>query len=161
MFSSTSNTLREFGDVLQALPHGLYSTPCEVLNNSTIGQHTRHIIELYQCLLSGFDTGEVCYDKRQRDKRIEADVQFALISIEAILDKIERKDKSLKVVYELDGKEVILNSNYRREVMYNLEHTIHHQALIRVALQALSAVPLPDSFGVAPSTLRYRSLCAQ
>ncbi|MEM9648432.1 MAG: hypothetical protein AAF969_08120, partial [Bacteroidota bacterium] len=48
-----------------------------------------------------------------------------------------------------------------REVMYNLEHTIHHHALIKVGIQFFTDIPLPESFGVAPSTLQHRQACAQ
>jgi len=46
-------------------------------------------------------------------------------------------------------------------MMYNLEHIIHHQALIKVAINQLSDFVVSDSFGVAPSTLQYRKECVQ
>jgi hypothetical protein len=45
--------------------------------------------------------------------------------------------------------------------MYNLEHLIHHEALIKVAITSMTEVAIPESFGVAPSTLQYRKECAQ
>ena len=63
--------------------------------------------------------------------------------------------------YELDGTLNQLDSNYYREVMYNLEHAIHHHALIKVAIIHFTDLDLPDSFGVAPSTMEYRKACAQ
>jgi hypothetical protein len=54
-----------------------------------------------------------------------------------------------------------LDSNYYREVMYNLEHTIHHHALIKVGIEHFTSLQLPESFGVAPSTMQYRETCAQ
>jgi hypothetical protein len=47
------------------------------------------------------------------------------------------------------------------EIAYNLEHTIHHMALIRVGLHELGDITLDDSYGVAPSTLKYRKRCVQ
>ena len=63
--------------------------------------------------------------------------------------------------YELNGEENFLPSNYYREVMYNLEHAIHHHALIKIGIQQFTAIELPESFGVAPSTMQYRKACAQ
>jgi len=52
-------------------------------------------------------------------------------------------------------------SNYYRELAYNLEHTIHHMALIRVGVNEVSSIELPVEFGVAYSTVKYRKQCAQ
>lgn len=161
MFKSTFHTIDQFKEVLSQLPEDGYSRPCSLLSAATIGQHTRHIIELYQCLIDGYVSAEVCYDKRKRDKRIEQDVNLAINQLWQIQHTIEQPDKKLFISYELNQKEVIIASNYYREVMYNLEHTIHHQALIKVAINHFTNIVLPVSFGVAPSTMQYRTKCVQ
>ena len=161
MFKSSLQTIEQFKKVLQNLPEDAYSKPCPTLSNATIGQHTRHIIELYQCLIEGYDLGEVCYDKRKRDTLIEQNLLFAVLQLEYIQTNLEKTDKTLTITYELDARAIIIASNYFREVMYNLEHAIHHEALIKVAINEFGKIKLPDSFGVAPSTLQYRKQCAQ
>ena len=47
------------------------------------------------------------------------------------------------------------------ELIYNLEHSIHHQALIKVAVLKNSAIQLSENFGVAKSTIEYRNQCVQ
>jgi uncharacterized damage-inducible protein DinB len=44
-------------------------------------------------------------------------------------------------------------STLRRELAFVVSHTVHHQALIAVLL-SLVGVPVPDAFGLAPSTPR-------
>jgi hypothetical protein len=45
-----------------------------------------------------------------------------------------------------------------RELLYNLEHAIHHMALIQVAVrQAFPALTLPAHFGVAYSTVQHQA----
>ena len=45
-----------------------------------------------------------------------------------------------------------------RELLYCLDHAIHHQALIKIGLKELQIADLVgDDFGVAYSTLRYRA----
>ncbi|MGB5820803.1 MAG: DinB family protein [Saonia sp.] len=161
MFRSSIQTIEQFKEILMELPKDCYVKPCEMLSDATIGQHTRHIIELYQCLINGYDGNEVSYDKRKRDKRIEQELDFAIDQLQEIQDTLERPDKGLKVNYDLHENEVTIASNYFREVMYNLEHTIHHQALIKVSICQFTNMELPESFGVAPSTLQHRSQCAQ
>ena len=161
MIETSFYTLEQFKTVLLELPDYCYTKPCDSLSGASIGEHTRHIIELYQCLLSGYDSAEVSYDKRQRNKRIEQDVIFAVEQLKYIQETLERPNKPLVVDYELNGKVSKLNSYYYREVMYNLEHTIHHLALIKVGIIQFTDLKLPDSFGVAPSTLEYRNQCVQ
>lgn len=161
MFRSSLQTLEQFKDVLKQLPEDCYSRPCDTLAEASIGQHARHVIELYECLLDGYASGEVCYDKRKRDKRIEQDVDFAIGRLVAIQETLERPNKELTVCYELHENEVVIPSNYLREVMYNLEHAIHHEALIKVGIRQLTDILLPESFGVAPSTMQYKNQCAQ
>lgn len=131
------------------------------MSDASIGQHTRHIIELYTCLLDGYDAGVVCYDSRRRDKRIELDLDYSLKQLEEIQNSLEKKDKILLINYELNNRNVCVSSNYFREVMYNLEHTIHHEALVKIAILEFSDIPLPESFGVAPSTVQFRKTCVQ
>ena len=161
MFKSSIQTIEQFKEVLLQLPGDCYTRPSLNLSGAKIGQHTRHIIELYQCLIEGYKPAVVCYDKRKRDKRIEQDVHFALDRLQRIQNTLEQPKRKLLIFLELNGAEDKIESNYFREVLYNLEHTIHHQALIKVAINEFTDMQLPESFGVAPSTLQFRSTCVQ
>ncbi|MEW2919968.1 DinB family protein [Muricauda sp. ANG21] len=161
MFKSSIDTLEQFKQILLELPEDCYAKSCEVLSNSSIGQHTRHIIELYLCLIHGYDGADVSYDRRERNHRIENELSYAIEQLKSIQTQLERPNKPLKVIYELGDLETCLDSNYYREVMYNLEHTIHHHALIKVGIEHFTTLQLPESFGVAPSTMQHRQTCAQ
>jgi uncharacterized damage-inducible protein DinB len=161
MFDYSKNNLKWVVALLQELPDGIYDRPSALLSHATIGQHVRHIVEMYQGLLSGYDSGTIEYDKRKRERRIETERAFAEETLNEIIAKIKKADKPLTVVYELDGGEVSLQSNYEREVMYNMEHAIHHMALIKVAVIEMTDITLPKEFGVAPTTLQYRAQCVQ
>lgn len=161
MLKSSIQTIEQFKDVLLQLPENCYAKPCQTLSGATIGEHTRHVIEIYQCLLQGYDFAEVSYDKRKRDKRIEQEISLAIKKLEQIKVSLKQPNKNLVITYELNENEERIESNYFREMMYNLEHTIHHQALIKVAIIQFTDMFLPESFGVAPSTMQYRSQCVQ
>lgn len=149
-------------EVLMQLPgDDTYAAPCTALSNATIGQHTRHIIELYQCLLEGYAAGSVNYDERKRNSLYENDKTAAVNTIKEIQQKLEQPDKLLTIVCRDDSGAAYIQSNYNREILYNLEHCIHHQALIKVALLSIKDFPVAAGFGVAPSTLQYRQQCAQ
>ena len=161
MHSFSENKLRSISALLSVLPDGVYTRPCSQLSGATIGQHVRHTLELYQCLLSGYENGLVEYDKRKRDKIIEIDISTAGSVIASICTELDKQDKELRVAYEIEGREIALQSNYQRELMYNLEHAIHHMALIKVAVISMTDIVLPVEFGVAPSTITFRKQCVQ
>ncbi len=161
MFKTSLQTIEQFKSVLRSLPEDLFTKPCSKISDATIGQHTRHIIELYLCLIDGYASGEVSYDNRKRDKRTEQESDFAQLQLQWIQEKLEMENKALFISFELDESPMRIESNYQREVMYNLEHAIHHEALIKVAILEFCEMALPVSFGVAPSTIQYRNQCVQ
>ncbi len=60
-----------------------------------------------------------------------------------------------------NDRAIITESSYQRELLYNLEHSIHHQALIKVALLEIQHDLVDENFGVAQSTIEYRKKCVQ
>ncbi len=161
---AVNNTFVQLAVTLQQLSHAEYKEPCKTLYGNTVGQHVRHIIELFQCLEQGYEGGVVNYEKRKRDPLIETDKEIAGKLLKDIYNNLDRNNKDLKLeaVYDEQATEpVIISTNYYREVAYNLEHTIHHMALIRVGVTEVSQVTLPEDFGVASSTVKYRKQCAQ
>ena len=162
VFLKSIEALNSLVHVLVQLPKlNIYAAPCQALSNATIGQHTRHIIELYQCLLAGYVTGEINYDNRKRNMQLENEVAVAVDAVKEIQVNLEQADKTVKIFCQDEENSVSIESNYYREVIYNLEHCIHHQALIKVALLSINDIVIADGFGVAPSTLQYRQQCAQ
>ena len=154
----------QLNDSLRQITNDEYKSPSSVLTNATIGQHIRHILELFLCLEQGYALGVVNYEKRKRDYRIETDKEFALDLMMGIYNKLDKPNKELILEaddYCEDVQIVSVPSNYYRELVYNLEHTIHHMALIRVGIKEVSSVQLPEDFGVAYSTIKYRQQCAQ
>lgn len=141
-----------------------YIRPCRNLMNNTIGQHVRHIIELFQCLERGYTSGTIDYEKRRRDVEIETNRETACNLLQQIYRNLNRPNKELLLVASYDddaNRPVIISTNYQREVVYNLEHTIHHMALMRIGIAEVSDLVLSEDFGVASSTIKHRRQCAQ
>lgn len=150
--------------VLQLLSEEEYKSPSILLNNHSIGAHTRHIIELFLCLLNGYEVGTVCYAARQRDKRIEMDSMLAIQLLYKIETEINKPNKPL-LMQELNPSAepnyLVIHTNFEREVLYNIEHAIHHMALISIAVKEKTNISLPENFGVAYSTTQHKKVCAQ
>lgn len=160
LFSIKKNIAENIA-LLHQLTNEEFTTRIPQLSDATIGEHMRHIIELFDCLLSNYNNGIINYDDRKRDIRIQSDVNFAISMLENQLDSIEKPNKELSLVHGCYSNEEPLTTNYYRELLYNLEHSIHHQALIKVALFGFKNIEISHSFGVAPSTIEYRKQCAQ
>jgi len=161
IFIETKNTLIQLAEVMNHMSYDEYTTPLPVLSNSTIGGHARHIIELFQELLYGYENGWVDYDMRKRDHRIETEIDFAVECIAEIIAALEKPNKPLLLSTVYNNNSTGVPTNYFREVMYNIEHCIHHQAIIRIGLQALGKENITSNLGVAKSTILYREQCAQ
>ena len=128
------------------------------LFNSSLGKHTRHVIELYQCLLLQTKTGVVNYDARKRDLQIEMDKKFAIKAIKAIQQQLLtiEEDSPLLLASDLLADQKIA-SNLFRELLYNYDHCVHHLALIKVGLHFVQPdIDLPKRFGVAISTIKHQ-----
>lgn len=154
----------QLNESLNLLTDEQYFQQSKTLFNATIGQHVRHIIELFQCLEKGYETGLVNYEKRKRDVTIETNKDFAKRLLQDIYGNLGKPNKELllEANYEETSSETItVETNYFREIIYNLEHTVHHMALIRIGIDEVSNVKVPESFGVAASTIKYRKVCAQ
>ena len=158
------NVFLQLNDSIKQLTKEQYTQPIKSLSNATIGQHVRHILELFLCLENGYNAGVVNYEKRKRDQVIENNKSFALQILHSINAGLDKPDKKmiLETGYDDLSEDVIsIETNYLREIVYNLEHTVHHMALIRVGVMELTEITLPESFGVASSTIKYRKECAQ
>ena len=68
------------------------------------------------------------------------------------------KEVILEVSYaKTDTESVKIKSSLERELAYNIEHAIHHMAIIKIAIQTVFPnVKLAENFGVAYSTVRYQ-----
>lgn len=161
LIPSINNSLNELIDLLNQMTNSEYCNPCASLSDSTIGEHTRHIIEMFQCLENNYDFGIINYDERQRNILIQTDVDFAISQIRVVQNSLEKENKKVELQQIVDGEEIRIESNYFRELLYNLEHCIHHQALIKVAVLQIPTLFVDENFGVARSTIEYRKQCAQ
>ncbi|RZT95682.1 hypothetical protein EV201_0306 [Ancylomarina subtilis] len=144
-----------------------YSNCSSLLLGSSIGKHMRHIIEFFDILREGSEVGEINYDTRVRSGQIENDPLVAKDRLALIIAWLEElsvnKNLSLYLNFDQDSRAVKqVKSNLMRELAYNLEHAIHHMALIRIALnQQFPDVRVDANFGVAYSTIRYnKDQCA-
>lgn len=162
LIQSSHSILSQLASLVDQIGESDFSKPCPTLGHSSIGQHLRHTLEFFLCLESGCITGVVNYDKRAHDKLIESDKYIAAATISRIKEFIAQRHADftlkLEVGYNLDSEESqVMDTNYFRELTYNIEHAVHHMAIIKIGIREVANyVILPADFGIAASTIRYK-----
>ncbi|MBI1287135.1 MAG: hypothetical protein GC178_06095 [Flavobacteriales bacterium] len=151
-------TLSRLKDMLVEVDQRLY-THVNHKGRASVGQHVRHTLEFYQCLFEATDT--VNYDQRKRDILIESSAAHAVHVADQILKSVSqiKADRPMQLEAEMLGaaQPLCVRSSLSRELLYVLEHAIHHMALMRILIKDEAAdFELEDAFGVAYSTLAYR-----
>ena len=156
------DNLLQLRSLLELLGQNEYTRQLEILSGASIGQHLRHILEYYLLLVSGSFDGTISYDQRERNQKIENNLSFAVDTINLLIPSLsllkEKEPVKLEADYSEDGSSGhLVQSSVGRELAYCIEHSIHHQALIKAGLIDVGlAHTIADNFGVAFSTLRFR-----
>jgi len=154
--------LNQLKEVCAGLNDSDYSKKLDVLSGSSIGAHIRHCIEFVDCMLSGFEKGVICYDSRKHELRLESETKYAIERISylnAQLGAIESNDDVLlNINYPCSEVSCSMTTNVYREIVYNIEHIVHHMALIKVGIREnFKHFSLPQNFGVAQSTVQHNA----
>lgn len=154
-----TSVVEQIIEVIEKIDSLDYTQKLAVLHENSLGQHFRHILEFYLCLLEASSSGIVNYDNRKRDLNIENNKSYAILVAHTILDKLRNLDPNAPIGLEtcLGTSTDIIPSSFARELVYLSEHTIHHFALIKIGISAcFPSVNLCENFGVAESTINFK-----
>lgn len=161
-----THILQQLSNLVEQIKPEDFSRPCESLSQATVGQHLRHTLEFFICFEQGNAKGVINYDKRNHDRLLETDQAIALRTIKRIAEFVEnlKSDKKLQlqVSYDPANEEYFsMETNVVRELVYNVEHAIHHMAIIKIGVREVAPyIDLPPDFGVAVSTIRHKQQTA-
>jgi uncharacterized damage-inducible protein DinB len=153
-------TLQQEQTLLAALSPEIYTAPGQGAFKSSIGAHIRHNLDHFASFFEGLPKGRIDYEQRRRDGGIARSAEHAMAEIDKqieALTELGRCDRTGRVAVREEndtGERNWLESSVGRELQFLLGHTVHHHAII-VLLLGQKAVPLPEGFGVAPSTQRH------
>lgn len=157
------DTLEQGIELLTSLTEKQYKHQHNQAFNASIGEHYRHLLEHFTLLLTSYPTGELNYDKRPRNPKIESDLNSAF---QFTKNNIEQWQKLTINHYEIplkiQGKNSIkikesqeVNSTLGREMSYAIAHAHHHYAIINIMCNLLEQ-STNQNFGIAPSTLAHQ-----
>lgn len=154
--------LEQLDTLLRQIRNEELARPSKLLFGSSIGQHFRHILEFYGCLLIADQGTCFSYDRRQRNPLIETEVVAARASAVRSIGLLQElpRDRDLLMESELPGTgdRVMQRTTLMRELVYLADHSVHHLAMVRIALeQELPHVVFPQHLGVAASTRNHQA----
>ncbi len=136
---------------------------CPENGNGSIGAHFRHVIDFIDRFLSGVETGRIDYNLRDRDLKIEKKRDSAIAALMGLTSKMENldeKDINQSLLLHLERGNFVseelawCETSLLRELEFVQSHALHHFALIAAKLK-VDGIPVPEHFGVAPSTLEF------
>lgn len=163
----TENVLDTNRKYLLQISNEIYIEKHAVLNEQSIGYHTRHVLEHLQCIIEQSSTGVINYDLRRRNSEIEQNTEEALAVIDQLLHDLPtvtfEKELMVEVSFEDNpGDYFYVKSSFERELIYNLEHTIHHNAMIMQVLNEKDpSHAMPEAYGVKRIKKRHHQLLGE
>jgi hypothetical protein len=160
LINQTVLELNHLSTILAQIEQPAYCKTYSELNGSSIGMHMRHILEFFEALLFSVNTG-VNYDNRERKLILEENPLVAFEFIERLSEKLNliNADQDVIVFSEINGLKLELKSSLLREIHYNLEHTTHHLAMIKVVVtKYFPNIELDQHAGFAYSTIQNKEL---
>ncbi len=130
--------------------------------DSSIGQHLRHIVDLYLALMSPSTDHKINYDVRRRGAKVETSRATGLKELTDIrhwLTQITTHDMNQDVLVSTEvtlscQQTDVFKSSYGRELCFASSHLTHHLAIM-AAIAKMAGVEVNPTLGLAPATATF------
>jgi uncharacterized damage-inducible protein DinB len=159
-----AGVLRQGLALVERIDDRLYAEGLPEAPRGAVGAHVRHCLDFYRSFLAGLAAGRIDYNLRARDARVERDRAHASAALQGVICELEGlpdelSDADVLVAPEdseegVGGESAWCRSTAGRELRFLLSHTVHHFALVALALRLRGFEPGAE-FGVNSSTLRH------
>jgi uncharacterized damage-inducible protein DinB len=149
--------LGELADLLEMIDDDDYVFRPPGRLSGSVGAHVRHVIDHARAVVDHDAPAALSYDCRTRQTPVEERRSLGMALLRRAAERVAELgarsagDLSLEVQIARDGPTVRVASSLERELIFVLQHTIHHQAIVALVLAARSC-PVPPGFGYAPAT---------
>lgn len=157
MLSAILRNLERGKKLLISITDEQYSQSTTPPYFSSIGSHTRHILDIYQCIFNGLESGLIDFTYRERNFLQEQSTNAGLDYLNQITSQIcsltgADLNKEILVTDDLGEGKLKANSTLAAVLIQAHSHTIHHYAIIGFLVYNLG-IELPDAdFGYNPTT---------
>ncbi|HNQ13478.1 MAG TPA: hypothetical protein PKH65_08005 [Bacteroidia bacterium] len=163
---SACSILNQLKQILVQLNNEEFIQSLPLLNGNSIGKHCRHLVEFYDCLIQANENGRLNYDARSHNPLLEQNLHQCIDAFNSINQylsgNVDNRVIAMNYSYEKEFVDCV-ETSFKRELVYNIEHCVHHMAIIKIAIeQSFPHIQIPSYFGVAHSTIVHQQKeCAQ
>lgn len=157
MISAIERNLERGIKLLQSITDEQYSKATTPPYFSSIGSHMRHILDVYQCVFEGLNSGIIDFTHRKRNFIYEQSTEAGLEYLHNVISKLQSlsdSDLSKKIIVTDDIGDGKVEADYTvaAALIQVHSHAIHHYAIIGFLVYNLG-IELPDAdFGYNPTT---------
>ncbi|HEY9168757.1 MAG TPA: DinB family protein [Lutibacter sp.] len=157
MIEAIEKNLRRGIQLLNCISDEEYSNTTVAPYYSSIGVHMRHVLDVFDCVLGGLESGNINLINRKRNELAENYSQHGIAYFEDILRRlqlIETADFNKIIMVTDDLGLGIISTNYTLGgiLIQAHSHAIHHFASVGYIIAQLG-IELPDAdFGFNPTT---------
>lgn len=162
VINGSIDSLEQMIDFIENLSDDIYKQAPKPLFDSSIGQHLRHILDLYMAIVMASDLQKINYDVRRRGLALETDRSEGIKELVFVCDWLKSLDVTTLALSAEISTEVsvcseqtaMLASTVGREVCFASSHLTHHLALMAAIAKFLGQTVSAD-LGVAPTTATF------
>jgi hypothetical protein len=154
-------SLEQGEKLIQSLSTEQYRYKATPLLRSSIGEHFRHITDIYFALIQGFEHGIVDFNLRRRGALGERNREMALGELTQIKTWLRNLNSECNLLIQIKTEVALsktqaveFKSSLARELIFCSSHATHHYAVMGI-IAKLQDINVEDGFGLAASTATY------
>lgn len=157
MISAIEKNLQRGIKLLNSISDENYANQTVPPYFSSIGCHMRHILDVFACVLKGYNSGTIDLTIRERNELAEQKCNVGIEYFNQIISELKKLtnndlNSEVFVIDDLGlGKETV-KSTLSAALLQAQSHAIHHYASVGYIIHQLG-IELPDAdFGYNPTT---------
>lgn len=165
LFDAIENNLKLGGELIRFISDEQFRDASVPPYHSSIGCHIRHILDIFQCIFNGLDTGCVDLTARQRCEDVETNRTICLEYLGRVLvqlNDLRAQDlgEIINVTDDLGAGNVTCKYTLGAALAQAHSHAIHHFAALGYVNASLGIEMPAAEFGFNPTTPREEALAS-
>lgn len=165
LIRSNIEAIEQMLSFIQQLNNTEYQYSAKPYVDSTIGQHLRHILDIYTAVLNAAEeqtANTIDYNIRRRGAALETQRSAGIEELQQLSERLLKRvtkplDCAVVVTSETsinEYKNETFPSTLARELCFAASHLTHHLAIMAI-IAKLSGKEVCSSMGTAPSTATF------